>query len=123
MAHDNSFERQMFEFYGIDNIGQVLEELSDGCQIKEKALMQIGFDIVMKYDGISKDEMEREKNNTLGQLQGLQCPRARGLRPSHEHCATGFMCYYPEVVGEAQRTRETVRHAPSTAPSPAPTSD
>ncbi len=23
---------------------------------------------------------------------------ARGLRPSHAHCATGFMCYYPEVV-------------------------
>lgn len=62
MAHDNSFERQMFEFYGIDNIGQVLENMSDGCPIKEKALMQIGFDIVMKYDGISKEEMEREKN-------------------------------------------------------------
>ena len=62
MAHDNSFERQVLDFYGIDNIGQVLEDMSDGCPIKEKALMQIGFDIVMKYDNISKDEMERAKN-------------------------------------------------------------
>lgn len=26
---------------------------------------------------------------------------ARGLRPSHEHCRTGYMCYYPEVVTDA----------------------
>lgn len=62
MAGDNSFERQMFEFYGIDNIGQLLENMSDGCPVKEKALMQIEFDIVMRYDGISKAEMEKEKN-------------------------------------------------------------
>lgn len=62
MAGDNSFERQMLDFYDIDNIGQVLDNMSDGCPIKERALMQIGFDIVMKYDGISKDEMERKKN-------------------------------------------------------------
>ena len=56
-----------------------------------------------------------------GESPAAVMTRARDLRPSHEHCATGFMCYYPEVVGEAERARETARHAPST--SPAPTSD
>ena len=51
-----------------------------------------------------------------GELPAAVMARARDLRPSHEHCATGFMCYYPEVVAEAQRTRETVRHASSPSP-------
>lgn len=58
---DNSFERQMIDFYGIDNIGQVLGNMSDGCPVKERALMQIGFDIVIKHDGISKKQVEAEK--------------------------------------------------------------
>jgi len=56
-----------------------------------------------------------------GESPAAVMARARELRPSHEHCATGFMCYYPEVVGEAERARETGRHAPSS--SPTPTSD
>lgn len=28
---------------------------------------------------------------------------ASGLRPSEEHCATGFMCYYPEVLRREAR--------------------
>jgi hypothetical protein len=28
---------------------------------------------------------------------------ARNLRKSPEHCATGRMCYYPEVVLESQQ--------------------
>jgi len=37
-------------------------------------------------------------------MQGVPEPDiagiARNLRPSAEHCATGYMCYYPEVVPE-----------------------
>lgn len=80
MAGDNSFERQMFEFYGIDNIGQLLENMSDGCPVKEKALMQIGFDIVMRYDGISKAEMERQKNILQIELYA-QLERDRNNKP------------------------------------------
>ncbi|HRP97984.1 MAG TPA: U32 family peptidase [Rhodocyclaceae bacterium] len=29
------------------------------------------------------------------------CSIAKNLRPSVEHCATGYMCYYPEVVGRS----------------------
>lgn len=28
---------------------------------------------------------------------------ARNLRPSVEHCATGYMCYYPEILGAEAR--------------------
>lgn len=82
MAHDNSFERQMIDFYGIDSIGQVLEDMSDGCPIKEKALMQIGFDIIMKYDGVSKDEMERQKNILQIELYA-QLEKDRNKKPSN----------------------------------------
>lgn len=37
-----------------------------------------------------------------GQSPAAVAALARNLRPSHAHCATGFMCYYPEVVGMAQ---------------------
>lgn len=30
---------------------------------------------------------------------------AKDLRPSHEHCATGFMCYYPEVLAAPPRPK------------------
>lgn len=33
---------------------------------------------------------------------------ARNLRPSPEHCATGYMCYYPEVLGT--RACEALEH-------------
>ena len=34
---------------------------------------------------------------------------ARTLRPSPDHCATGYMCYYPEVLREAlQGSRSTI---------------
>ncbi|MCK6408028.1 U32 family peptidase [Thauera sp.] len=37
-----------------------------------------------------------------GQSPAAVAALARGLRPSHAHCATGFMCYYPELAGTAQ---------------------
>ncbi len=36
---------------------------------------------------------------------------AQGLRPSHEHCRTGYMCYYPEVL---------TANGPAVAPSALP---
>lgn len=76
---DNSFEKQMLDFYGIDKIVSILEKKSDGNIIKEQALRQIGFDILMKYDNISKDEMEKEKNKLQIELYNqLEIDRQNG---------------------------------------------
>lgn len=35
---------------------------------------------------------------TAGNDDAAVCSMAQNLRPSVEHCATGYMCYYPEVL-------------------------
>lgn len=60
--NDNSFERQLLDFYGIDKISLILNKMSDKTSLKDVALTQIGFDIALKLTGISKEEMERNKN-------------------------------------------------------------
>lgn len=60
--HDNSFERQMLDFYGIDKVSMILKKMSDNTSLKDAALTQIGLDIALKLTGISKNEMERQKN-------------------------------------------------------------
>ena len=41
-----------------------------------------------------------------GEAPAAVMARARSLRPAHEHCATGFMCYYPEVVSRASEAAQ-----------------
>lgn len=62
MAHDNSLERQLLDFYGVDKINMILNKMSDNTSLKNAALTHIGFDIALKITGISKDEIERQKN-------------------------------------------------------------
>lgn len=79
MAGDNSFERQVLDFYGIDKVSLILKKMSDNTSLKDAALTQIGFDIALKLTGISKYEMEREKNKIQNQLYNqLEIDRQNG---------------------------------------------
>lgn len=60
---DNSFERQMIDFYGsAESVGIVLDKLIDPNKPeKNAAIAQIAFDIALKDNGISKKMAEAEK--------------------------------------------------------------
>ena len=48
-----------------------------------------------------------------GEAPAAVMARARSLRPAHEHRATGFMCYYPEVVSPAHPKERRPRRSRS----------
>lgn len=60
---DNSFERQMIDFYGsVESVGFVLDELLDWDNpAQNAAIAQIAFDIALKDNGLSKKQVEAEK--------------------------------------------------------------
>lgn len=60
---DNSFERQMIDFYGsAENVWCILEKYLDPeCPEKNAGIAQIAFDIALKDNGISKKMAEAEK--------------------------------------------------------------
>lgn len=80
--HDNSFERQLLDFYGIDKISTILNKMLENNNLKDSALIQISFDIALKLTGISKDEMERQKNILQIELY-TQLERDRNKKPSN----------------------------------------
>lgn len=61
-GHDNSFERQMLDFYGGEKVNEILNKMVTGDVTKSAALAKIMVDIGIKDLGVSKDEMERAKN-------------------------------------------------------------
>lgn len=87
MAGDNSFERQMIDFYDYKKVMNSLldwtfEENKDKLSILDMAKLSIMCDIAQKYSGISKDEMERQKNILQIELYA-QLERDRNKKPSN----------------------------------------
>lgn len=82
MSHDNSFERQVLDFYGLDKAGNILDSMVTGDVTERAALAQIMLDIGIKDLGISKDEMERQKNILQIELYA-QLEKDRNKKPSN----------------------------------------
>ena len=62
-GNDNSFERQMLDFYGsAENVGVVLDRLIDPDNFEQNAgIAQIALDICFKENGISKKTVADNK--------------------------------------------------------------
>lgn len=79
MAHDNSFERQLLDFYGLDKIGIMLNKMSDNTDLKDSALTSISLDIALKSVNISKAQLESAKNKLKLELYNqLEKDRSNG---------------------------------------------
>lgn len=80
MAGDNSFERQMIDFYG----EKILDHLNDkynqeASEIIATACLSIYLDLFSKFNGFSKYEVEKEKNRIQIQLYNqLEIDRQNG---------------------------------------------
>lgn len=65
-GHDNSFEKQMLDFYNYKKIMNNLLDWTDDSKEKltilDMAKLSIMCDIAQKYSEISKIDLEREKN-------------------------------------------------------------
>lgn len=80
--NDNSFERQLLDFYGLDKIGIMLNKMSDNTDLKDSALTSISLDIALKSVNISKAELESAKNKIQIELYA-QLERDRNKKPSN----------------------------------------
>lgn len=81
-GHDNSFEKQMIEFYGLDKISLMLNKMSDNTNLKDSALTSISLDIALKSVNISKAQLESAKNKIQIELYA-QLERDRNKKPSN----------------------------------------
>lgn len=81
-GNDNSFERQMIDFYGFEVFKDKLNTMHSRLDkdISSVAIQFILFEIHLKYIGISKSELEREKNKIQIELYA-QLERDRNNKP------------------------------------------
>ena len=65
MAGDNSFEKQILDFYGEKILDEIHSKYEDQENISDElsiVYLSIYLDLIMKKYGVSKEFLEREKN-------------------------------------------------------------
>ena len=82
MAGDNSFEKQILDFYGEKILDEIHSKYEDQENISDElsiVYLSIYLDLIMKKYGVSKQFLEREKNKLQIELYAqLEVDRQNG---------------------------------------------
>lgn len=83
-GNDNSFEKQMLDFYGVKKTTNILldwlnRSFNEKLNVSEMANLSIFCDVAQKYSEISKSDLEKEKNKLKIELYNqLEIDRQNG---------------------------------------------